>query len=79
MLRAAQLLIVQFRHALFVESSGYVQGLVYRLTVLFSSANGTVRSEAAALFALLLRENFLARSSGERMLLASTIAVNRLR
>jgi hypothetical protein len=76
--RAAQVLILQFKNALFVEQTGFAQSLTYRLMVLFSSLNGAVRSHAAALVALLLRENFLARESGERMLLAATIAVNRL-
>lgn len=69
---------MQFRDALFLEKTGFVQSLTYRLMVLFSSQNGSVRAHASALAALLLRENFGARESGERMLLAATIAVNRL-
>jgi hypothetical protein len=47
--------------------------------ILFSSSNGTVRRHASFLLALLLRENFLSsRRGGERVVLAATIAVNRL-
>ncbi len=76
--RVAELLILQFRGSLFLEQTGFVQSLTYRLLILFSSANGDVRGHASSLLALLLRENFLACKSGERLVLAATIAVNRL-
>ncbi len=67
-----------FRSALFVQGTGFAQHLTYRLLGLFNSEHGTIRRNAAAMMAVLMRDNFAARGNCNRMLLAGTIGINRM-
>lgn len=76
--QALRIVICGFRDSLFAFSTGHAQQLTFRILTLFNSECGAVRRDAAALFYLMMRENFLVRGNCQRMKLAATVGINRL-